>query len=84
VIQKYDRGKFIAFLYLFSLCVRARSLACAESQAFVFEAVGYLLLSAGARGSLLNDAIRKTQFKNWFLLVTRPFCNSLRRQMVFR
>jgi len=70
------------YIYFLSVCALARSLA--ESQAFVFEAVGYLLLSAGARGSLLNDAIRKTQFKNWFLLVTRPFCNSLRRQMVFR
>jgi hypothetical protein len=51
-------------IYFLSVCARSAQ----QIQAFVFEAARYLLLSA--RGSLLN-AIRKTQFKNWFLLVTR-------------
>jgi hypothetical protein len=59
VIQKYDRGKFIAFLYIYFLSVCARLLA--ESQAFVFEAAGYLLLSAlGARLAFKRRDSRNT------------------------
>lgn len=67
---------YCLFIFIFSLWARAFG---ESSLCFWGGLAIYCFLLV--RGSLLNDALQdeicRTQLKNWFLLVTRPFCNSL-------